>query len=215
MKIKVCGLKHPENIQAVAALGADYLGFICYGPSPRYMAQLPAEILEKIEKNTVKKVGVFVNESAENIKELISTYKFDVIQLHGDEPPEFCNSFRDQVTVFKAFGLDENFDFGQLNYYLNKVDYFLFDTKTAAYGGSGKTFDWRTLDNYKLNIPFFLSGGISLNNLEEINKISHPQFYGVDLNSRFETEPGVKDIGKLKQAFDSIKKQNITDEVRS
>ncbi len=214
MKIKVCGLRDPENIQAVADLKPDYLGFICYGPSPRYMAQLPVETLRNIEINA-KKTGVFVNENTEKITFLIDEYKFDAIQLHGDESPEFCDAFRNRVTVFKAFGLDENFDFELLSNYANKVDYFLFDTKTAVYGGSGKTFDWAMLDNYKLDVPFFLSGGISLDNLDEIKKIIHPQFYGVDLNSRFETAPGVKDIGKLKQAFDIIKKQPITDEVRS
>jgi len=214
MKIKVCGLKDPENIEAVAALNPDYLGFICYGLSPRYIGQLSAEIFKKLQVD-IKKTAVFVNESAEMINSLIDAYNFDVIQLHGDESPEFCNSFRGRVTVFKAFGLDENFDFNKLDRYIDKVDYFLFDTKTAAYGGSGKTFDWGMLDNYKLDVPFFLSGGISLDNLEEIKKINHPQFYGVDLNSRFETAPGVKDTGKLKKAFDIINKQTITDEIRS
>lgn len=214
MKIKVCGLKDPENIQAVAALGPDYVGFICYGLSPRYIAGLPVDAMTALPAS-IQKTAVFVNEDADTIYGLIDTYGFNVIQLHGDETPDFSNSFRDKVTVFKAFGLDEHFDFAQLNNYVNKVDYFLFDTKTAAYGGSGKTFDWAMLNNYKLNVPFFLSGGISLDNLEEIKKISHPQFYGVDLNSRFETAPGMKDIGKLKQAFDIIKKQHITDEVRS
>jgi phosphoribosylanthranilate isomerase len=214
MKIKVCGLKDPENIKAVAALGPDYMGFICYNLSPRFITGLPADITANLPSN-ISKTGVFVNESADVIDSLIATYGFDVIQLHGDESPEFSNSFKEKVTVFKAFGLDENFDFSQLDNYLNNVDYFLFDTKTKGYGGSGKTFDWAILNNYKLDVPFFLSGGISLDNLEEIKKISHPQFYGVDLNSRFETGPGIKDIGKLKQAFDIIKKQHITDEVRS
>jgi phosphoribosylanthranilate isomerase len=214
MKIKVCGLKDPENIEAVAALNPDYLGFICYGLSPRYIGQLSTETFKKLPGN-IKKTAVFVNESAQIINSLIHAYNFDVIQLHGDESPEFSHSFRDRVTVFKAFGLDENFDFSQLDNYVNKVDYFLFDTKTAAYGGSGKTFDWGMLENYKLDVPFFLSGGISLDNLEEIKKINHPQFYGVDLNSRFETAPGVKDTGKLKQAFDIINKQTITNEIRS
>jgi len=214
MKIKVCGLKDPENIEAVAALNPDYLGFICYPLSPRYIGQLSAESFKKLQIN-IKKTAVFVNESAEMINFLIDAYSFDVIQLHGDEPPEFCSSFRDRVTVFKAFGLDENFDFGQLDNYINKVDYFLFDTKTTAYGGSGKTFDWGMLGNYKLQVPFFLSGGISLDNLDEIKKIDHPQFYGVDLNSRFETAPGIKDTGKLKQAFDIINKQPIINEIRS
>ncbi|QEC79367.1 phosphoribosylanthranilate isomerase [Mucilaginibacter ginsenosidivorax] len=214
MKIKVCGLKDPENIEAVAALKPDYLGFICYGPSPRYIGQLSAESFKKLPIN-IKKTAVFVNENTQIINSLIQAYNFDVIQLHGDESPEFSHSFRDRVTVFKAFGLDENFDFSRLDNYVNKVDYFLFDTKTAAYGGSGKTFDWGMLENYKLDVPFFLSGGISLDNLEEIKKINHPQFYGVDLNSRFETAPGVKDTDKLKQAFDIINKQPIINEIRS
>jgi phosphoribosylanthranilate isomerase len=214
MKIKVCGLKDIENMKAVVALGPHYVGFICYSRSPRYIAGLPVEALTELP-SSVKKTAVFVNEDAETINLLIDKYGFNVVQLHGDESPDFCGSLRSRVTVFKAFGLDNDFDFEQLNDYANKVDYFLFDTKTAAYGGSGKTFDWAMLDNYKLDVPFFLSGGISLDNLDEIKKITHPQFYGVDLNSRFETEPGVKDLDKLKQAFDIIKKQHITDEVRS
>lgn len=214
MKIKVCGLSDPENINAVAALEPDYVGFICYNLSPRFIAELPVDIALNLPSN-IQKTGVFVNETAETIDSLIAKYGFNVIQLHGDESPEFSNSFREKVTVFKAFGLDENFDFNQLDGFVNNVDYFLFDTKTKGYGGSGKTFDWAILNNYKLDVPFFLSGGISLDNLEEIKKISHPQFDGVDLNSRFETAPGVKDIGKLKQAFDIIKKQHNTDEVRS
>jgi phosphoribosylanthranilate isomerase len=214
MKIKVCGLKDPKNIEAVAALNPDYLGFICYGPSPRYIGQLSAESFKKLQIN-IKKTAVFVNESAQKINSLIHAYNFDVIQLHGDETPEFCQNFKNRVTVFKAFGLDDNFDFGRLDNYINKVDYFLFDTKTAAYGGSGKIFDWGILENYKLDVPFFLSGGISLDNLDEIKKIDHPQFYGVDLNSRFETAPGIKDTSKLKQAFDIINKQPIINEIRS
>jgi len=201
-------------MKAVTALGPDYVGFICYGLSPRYIAELPGDVLKALPAN-IRKTAVFVNESAEIINSLIDKYTFDVIQLHGDESAEFSNSFRNRVTVFKAFGLDDDFNFNRLAAYENKVDYFLFDTKTVAYGGSGKTFNWEMLNNYKLAVPFFLSGGISLDNLDEIKKISHPQFYGVDLNSRFETAPGVKDISKLKQAFDIIKKQNITNEVRS
>ncbi|WP_295719686.1 bifunctional phosphoribosylanthranilate isomerase/tryptophan synthase subunit beta [Mucilaginibacter sp.] len=204
MKIKVCGLRDPENIKAVAALGPDYVGFICYGLSPRYVAELPGDVLKALPAN-IRKTAVFVNESAETINSLIDKYAFDVIQLHGDESAEFSNSFRNRVTVFKAFGLNDDFNFDQLTAYENKVDYFLFDTKTAAYGGSGKTFNWDMLNNYKLAVPFFLSGGVSLDNMDEIKKIDHPQFYGVDLNSRFETAPGVKDISKLKQAFDIIR----------
>lgn len=210
MKIKVCGLKHPENIEAVAALQPDYVGFIFYGKSPRYTAGLPADTLRAIPAS-IQKTGVFVNESAENIEKLIVECGFNAIQLHGDESPEFCAAFKGRVTVVKAFGLNEDFDFEQLKDYANNVDLFLFDTKTKEYGGSGKTFDWKILDQYKLEIPFFLSGGIGPENIAEVKNITHPQFYGVDLNSRFEIEPGLKNIEKLQQAFNIInnKKQQM------
>ncbi|WPU96186.1 phosphoribosylanthranilate isomerase [Mucilaginibacter sabulilitoris] len=214
MKIKVCGLKHPENIQAVAALQPDYMGFICYGKSPRYIDVLHADALASIPA-FIHKTGVFVNEDAETINLLIDKYGFDTIQLHGDESPEFGKAFRNRVTVIKAFGVDNDFDFGKLDNYVNNVDYFMFDTKTSGYGGSGKVFDWDILNKYTLGIPFFLSGGISLDNINEIKNITHPQFYAVDLNSRFETEPGVKNIEKLETAFDIIKKQDIKNEIRS
>lgn len=212
MKIKVCGLRDKNNIQEVASLNPDYMGFICYEPSPRYVKDIQVNVLADLP-STIYKTAVFVNADAETINELIDTYHFDAIQLHGSESPDFADSFRSKVTVFKAFGLDADFDFEQLNNYANKVDYFLFDTKTDMHGGSGKTFDWRMLDNYKLDIPFLLSGGLSLDNLEEVSTITHPQFYGVDLNSKFETAPGIKDIDKLKKAFDMLNYR--TDEIRS
>lgn len=213
MKIKVCGLRDPENIRTVAGLGPDYMGFICYEHSPRFIGDMPAEVLNNISA-PVYKTAVFVNETEANINALVDNYGFNAIQLHGKESPEFANSFRNKVKVIKAFGLDNDFDLNQLNAYAGKVDYFLFDTKTAIYGGSGKTFNWDVLDEYKLSVPFLLSGGLSLDNLEEIKKITHPQFYGVDLNSRFETAPGMKDIEKLKQAFNLLK-QFTAHEIRS
>ncbi len=204
MKIKVCGLREQGNIEAVAALAPDYMGFICYSKSPSFIANLDANSLKDLPV-PIKKTAVFVNENAAIINDLIDRYNFDVIQLHGDESADFAESFRDKVTVIKAFGLDENFDFEILNEFSDSVDYFLFDTKTDKHGGSGTTFDWTLLDNYKLDIPFFLSGGLSLDNLETVRSINHPQFYGVDLNSKFETEPGLKDITKLKKAFDILR----------
>jgi phosphoribosylanthranilate isomerase len=204
MKIKVCGLKNPENINEVEALGPDYLGFIFYRQSPRFVADLQAETLTALPK-TIHKTGVFVNEDAKEITRLIAAYDFDAIQLHGSESPEFCNLFKVTVSVIKAFGVDENFDFEQLNDYVGKVDYFLFDTKTDKHGGSGKVFNWTILDNYRLDTPFFLSGGLSLENLEAVKLINHPRFHGVDLNSKFELEPGLKDIDKLKKAFDLLR----------
>jgi phosphoribosylanthranilate isomerase len=204
MKIKICGLKHPDNIKSITALAPDYVGFICYAPSPRYASDLQTETLDLLPES-IYKTAVFVNEQTETISKLIDTYNFDVVQLHGNEDPEFCSVLRDKVTVIKAFGLDENFDFARLNEFAGSVDYFLFDTKTDKHGGSGLSFDWSLLNNYKLDVPFFLSGGLSLDNLETVSLIDHPQFYGVDLNSRFETEPGLKDINKLKKAFDILR----------
>jgi phosphoribosylanthranilate isomerase len=201
MEIKICGMKHQSNMNEVALLQPGYMGFICYPQSPRFMAD--ASFIDVPE--SIVKTGVFVNESAEKIRELIDTYNFDAIQLHGDENAEFCESFMDDVMVIKAFGIDKNFDFEQLKPYEVSIDYFLFDTKTDKHGGSGQTFDWSLLDNYKMDIPFFLSGGVSLENLEEIKAIKHPQFYGIDLNSKFELEPGLKDINKLQKAFEILR----------
>jgi len=199
MKIKVCGMKYPENISAVAALQPDYMGFIFYPQSPRFASEL-----EVIEVSAIR-TGVFVDENEGKVKKLIGKCQLDAIQLHGSESPQFCKLFKGKVIVIKAFGVDENFDFEKLNDYEGCVDYFLFDTKTSKHGGTGETFNWKLLDSYKLNIPFFLSGGLSLENMEEVKTISHPKFYGVDLNSRFEIEPALKDIDKLKKAFEILK----------
>lgn len=204
MKIKICGLKHSDNIKDVAGLTPDYMGFICYAPSPRYATDLQEETLAALPA-TIYKTAVFVNEDAETITKLIDTYHFNAIQLHGNEGPEFCGSFRGKVTVIKAFGVDGGFDFERLDQYAGSVDYFMFDTKTAQHGGSGQVFDWLLLDKYGLDIPFFLSGGLSMENIEEVKSINHPQFYGVDINSKFEIEPGLKDINKLKKAFELLR----------
>ncbi|MBS1529983.1 MAG: phosphoribosylanthranilate isomerase [Bacteroidetes bacterium] len=199
MKIKVCGMKYPENIEAVAVLQPDYIGFIFYPQSPRFVAELEAV------KVSAFKTGVFVDENIGKVKKLIGKYQLDAIQLHGGEGPDFCEVFKDKVTVIKAFGIDRHFDFATLDPYVGKVDYFMFDTKTSKHGGSGRSFDWLLLDRYKLDVPFFLSGGIGPENIKEVKEITHPQFYGVDLNSRFEIEPGLKHIDKLKKAFDILR----------
>jgi len=205
MNIKVCGLRDPENIRQVVKLQPNYVGFIFYDKTPRFVNELPVELLKSIPK-TITKTAVFVNETAENIESLIAKYNFDAIQLHGNESPAFCALFKGKVKVIKAFGLNADFDFTELSAYADHVDLFLFDTKTSIHGGSGKTFDWAVLDKYDLDKPFFLSGGLSLDNLDEVKNISHPQFYGVDLNSRFEIEPGLKNIDKLETAFNLLNK---------
>jgi len=200
MKIKVCGLKDRENILAVAGLEPDYVGFIRYDRSPRFSEDLPGDVIIDLPAG-IKKTAVFVNEDVDVINSLIKEYNFEAVQLHGQESPEVCATFKGKIEVLKAFGVDESFDFNTLKPYVGMVDYFLFDTKTPVHGGSGQIFDWGILDKYQLDVPFFLSGGLSLDNLPEVKNIKHPAFYGVDLNSRFETAPGLKDIDKLKQAF--------------
>ncbi|MBD1392264.1 phosphoribosylanthranilate isomerase [Mucilaginibacter glaciei] len=204
MKIKVCGLRDINNIKAVELLQPDFMGFILYDKSPRFIGEPDEFYLDEISSNIVK-TGVFVNEHEDAISKYIYKYKLDAIQLHGNESPKFCDLFKHEVQVIKAFGVDEDFDFSQLSPYGENVDYFLFDTKTTAHGGSGKKFNWQILEKYNYDTPFFLSGGLSLDNIEEVKKIDHPMFYGVDLNSRFEISPGLKNIMKLEQAFKAIK----------
>lgn len=200
MKIKVCGMRSPENIDALMGLKPDYMGLIFYVKSPRYVANLQTADFNEVT-NSVIKTGVFVNEDTSVVSALVDQFNLGALQLHGNESPAICQQLRSNAKVIKAFGVDGNFNFGELNKYVDHVDYFLFDTKTEVHGGSGKTFDWQMLDNYKLKIPFFLSGGLSLENLENVKHIKHPAFYGVDLNSRFEIQPGLKDTEKLSEAF--------------
>ena len=201
MKIKVCGLKHPENIKAVTALQPDYMGFIFYEKSPRLISDVSAELIKYIPSE-IKTVGVFVNEELEKVKDKVNTLKLKAVQLHGSESTEYCAALKSSfpaLEVIKAFGIDEDFDFSGLEAYLNVVDYFLFDTKTKTHGGSGKTFDWSVLDRYTYTKPYFLSGGIDLEHAPAIKEINDERLYALDINSRFEIEPCLKDAEKIKQ----------------
>lgn len=189
MLVKVCGLKDPDQVSIISKK-VDFVGFIFYTKSKRYTDRSATSF-------GAKKTGVFVDEKCETIMKMARLEKLDVIQLHGKETPEECAAISDQLQVIKAFGVDERFDFSELSSYENYVDYFLFDTKTPLKGGSGIQFDWSILENYKGETPFLLSGGISLNSLEQIKAFKHDKFVGIDLNSRFETEPGTKDIELL------------------
>ena len=206
MKLKVCGLKSRENILQVLAYQPDYIGFIFYEKSPRYAGkELSADFAQSI--SSAKKIGVFVNESEINILDHVSRFGLDYVQLHGNETHEFCAQIQKNVPVIKAFGIDNAFDFTSLNAYATVCDYFLFDSSSAAYGGSGKTFNWNKLKEYSLQKPFFLSGGIDLQNIEEILHLtSHISYLkAIDVNSCFETAPGIKDISKLKELKLKIK----------
>ena len=207
-KLKICGMKLPENVQAVAALKPDYLGFIFYRGSKRFIDGLTPSFVRNLPSG-IKRTGVFVNEELNKVAELAALYGLNAVQLHGEEPVKYCIALKGLladhgVQLIKAFGVDEHFDFNQLKSYENVVDYFLFDTQTPDHGGSGKTFNWKLLDKYTLDKPYFLSGGIGLDSIEQIKNIKDTRLYAIDINSRFELAPGLKDIDKLKEFKTSL-----------
>ena len=206
MKIKVCGMRDIQNIRALVQLHPDYIGLIFYSGSKRFVNKMDAQALMEVPED-IKLTGVFVNEDLEAVLQKIKIYNLKAVQLHGDESPEYCRSLGDQVKtieIIKAFGIDDNFDFSALEPYLPVVDFFLFDTKTAGHGGSGKTFNWDILNKYPYQKPYFLSGGIGVENLDEVLAISDERLHALDLNSRFELEPGLKDISKLNLTFNKL-----------
>lgn len=205
MKIKVCGLKYQDNLNEVASLGVNYIGMIFHEDSPRYAGTVPFTETEQF--NGVKKVGVFVNASIEIILNKIKLFSLDFVQLHGNEDPTFCLSLKKHTKIIKAIPVLDSLDVSLLESYSDSIDYFLFDTKTAMHGGSGKKFDWKILNAYSLNKPFFLSGGISLEDTEEIKNIKIPYLYGVDINSKFEIKPGFKNTELVKQFINQLQNE--------
>lgn len=195
--LKVCGMKYSENMEAVASLPPDFLGFIFYHKSSRYfqgeIPQLPSSI---------KKVGVFVDEPIDHVKEMIKAHSLDMIQLHGKESPEYCNSFID-IEIIKVFSIKDHFDFNTILPYEAVCDYYLFDTKGELPGGNGHTFNWAALKDYPSTKPYFLSGGIGLESISKIRdflKTPYSKYcYAIDVNSMFESEPGMKNINELEQ----------------
>jgi phosphoribosylanthranilate isomerase len=207
MKLKICGMKYPDNILEVGSLLPDYMGFIFWEKSARYFDGVMPDL-----PKSIKKVGVFVNESIPIIEDKIAKYNLQAIQLHGQESVEFCWELKTKIDpsieIFKVFSADENFDFSVLKPYESVCDYFLFDTKGKLPGGNGTTFDWRILKKYPSTKPFFLSGGIGIEELDSIKEISKTNLpiYAIDVNSKFEIEPGLKNISLLKK----IKKCHTT-----
>jgi phosphoribosylanthranilate isomerase len=204
-KLKVCGMKYAENIREVATLKPDYMGFIFYEKSKRFVNEsLDKNLLTSL--NGIEKVGVFVNHSLDFVLSTSRKYGFMTVQLHGDESPEFCEELDAlaSISTIKAFRIGENFDFKLLEAYKKICPYFLFDTQTENFGGSGMRFNWKLLSNYDNKVPFFLSGGISLETAEEINKLEGLNIHAIDINSRFELEPGIKDVAKIKKFIGSL-----------
>lgn len=204
MKIKVCGMREARNIREVAELGPDFMGFIFYKRSPRYVGE---DFVMPVLPERTRKTGVFVKEPVENVLRLARQYGLDYVQLHSDEAPEYCEEIKHTgLKILKAFAVDAAFDFEQLKAFEGKADYFLFDTKGDGYGGYGKAFDWKILTDYAGNTPFFVAGGISNDNVDDLLKLEHPRFYGIDVNSRYETTPGMKDVEAVQKLFFKVDK---------
>ncbi len=200
MKWKVCGMKFRNNIEDVLALSPDYMGFIFYPPSSRYVND-ELDPLWLSHLTSVNKVGVFVNAEMSEVINRVANFQLDTVQLHGTEPPEYCRSLsKIGVEVIKAFTIGtEGIKEKTWKSYEEFCTYFLFDTKGKLPGGNGEVFNWEVLDQYTGNTPFFLSGGISLDNVQTALSLSHPLLYGIDVNSRFELYPAIKNIDLIKK----------------
>lgn len=206
IRVKVCGMTTSANINQVAEAKPDYIGFIFYPPSPRYVGNDPEDELFHIVPESIKKVGVFINEDNKRILDLASRNGIEMIQLHGDETPESCRQLRSSgLLVTKTFNVDQDFNFESLINYMPVCDFFLFDTKSIKPGGSGEKFNWRKLEEYTMDKPFFLSGGIGHKDADLIKKMQNKGLFAVDINSRFETSPGIKDPLLVKKFIKEIK----------
>ena len=200
--IKVCGMREAENIREVEALGIDMIGFIFWPKSSRYVSERPAYL-----PTQCKRVGVFVNEDVEKVKHIAEDYALDFIQLHGSESPEqisHLSPLASHLSIIKAFNIATADDLEATKPYEGLVDYFLFDTKAQLPGGSGQQFDWSVLTNYVGKTPFLLSGGIGPDDAKRVKAFNHSKCVGFDLNSKFEVEPALKDIQKLKTFLEQL-----------
>nr|WP_297145276.1 phosphoribosylanthranilate isomerase [uncultured Prevotella sp.] len=219
MIIKVCGMRDADNIRDISALGVDMIGLIFYPPSPRYVQQFSsgAGIIPDYAPDMGKtplRVGVFVDDMPQNIVTRVYNYKLDYIQLHGNEPRETLENLRatidpdikPKVKIIKAISVSSAEDIKKYKEYVGAADLFLFDTECKTVGGSGEQFDWQVLQAYDGDVPFLLSGGIGPDDVERIKNFHHPKCIGIDLNSKFEIEPALKDVEKLKQFLVKVKR---------
>jgi phosphoribosylanthranilate isomerase len=205
MKLKICGMKYPDNILEVGAILPDYMGFIFWEKSARYFNG----VIPKLPK-TIKKTGIFVNATVDEIIAKIKQHDLRAVQLHGHETVEFCELLKKNapkgIEIIKVFSIIDTFDFAVLKPFEKVCDYFLFDTKGKLPGGNGTTFDWKVLKQYPSTTPFFLSGGIGLDEMEAVNEIlkTNLPVYAIDVNSKFEIEPGLKNIELCKDAINRV-----------
>lgn len=208
MNIKVCGITEMKQLQQLDGLEIDFAGLIFYKDSPRYIGEKISKKELKSADFDLKKVGVFVNPELIDVLDAIDDYGLDVVQLHGDESTEMCDDLSSEVEVIKAFRVTDDADIDKLVTPYDAVcDYYLFDTGglQESLGGTGKKFDWSILTKAKIEKPFFLSGGIGVEDAAKVKAFTHPDFFGVDINSRFEKSPGVKDMGMVLQFRQALK----------
>lgn len=204
--MKVCGITRTDDFLAIEQLGVDFAGFIFHETSKRFAGAQPDALFQNLPSGRLKKTGVFVNEHAKSVLEKADRFRLDSIQLHGNEQPSYCEDVRKHYPVIKAFSVDAQFPFASLERYQNSCDFFLFDAKGKQPGGNGISFDWSLLRNYTLEVPFFLSGGITPQHAARLLAFRHPAFYGIDVNSGFEISPGIKNIPMLKTFIQQLKK---------
>ena len=209
MKIKVCGNTDLSQLEELTEIGIDYAGLIFYKQSPRYvLKKLSGKDFRDLEL-PIEKVGIFVNAGEDEIMKQVNDFGLDIVQLQGDETASFCNRISDHIKVIKAFRIadfETNIDW-LVKEFEEVCDYYLFDKGSAGlFGGTGQKFDWSILENEAIGKPFFLSGGIGSNDVETLNEFRHPFFHGVDVNSKFEKEPGIKDMKLVKEFVNQLRK---------
>lgn len=203
MKIKICGMRDPENIRAVGELAPDFMGFIFYDRSPRFVGDTD---LTTYHLPLTTKVGVFVNQPVPSLIRTATRHDISLLQLHGEESPEYCEELRLlDFRIIKAFGVDVHFDFSILGEYEDVCDYFLFDTKTLGYGGSGQRFSWSLLKRYTLDKPIILAGGLDIESVPLVHDLLNElPVHALDFNSKLEIEPGLKDISKCREVIAAV-----------
>jgi len=205
LKIKVCGMRDPENLEQLCDLAPDFVGFIFYSNSKRFVGGSPDPALFQIPGPEIKKVGVFVNQEISQVKRAVDSYGLDMVQLHGGEPADYCHEMVLEGTqVIKAIDPCEQLD--TLESYSSVVDFFLFDSAGEGHGGTGRKFDWNLLQNLNIQTPYLLSGGIGPGDAEILRRTRFTGMTGIDINSRFELSPGLKDIQKLRKFINELRK---------
>ena len=210
IRVKVCGLTDPSNVKEIVEANPDFMGFIFFAGSPRYVGEYPDMALFDNVPPGIKRTGVFLNENNQKIVETAVRFGLDMVQLHGNESPAACFKLKSSgLSVIKSFNIDMEFSFDLLDKYVDCCDYFLFDSKSEVAGGSGKKFNWGELGSYANNKPFFLSGGIGPEDAELVNSVNNRYLFAVDINSRFETAPGIKDNSRVGTFINAIKKDQL------